>query len=84
MKFDQDLCLNLFELWQAEISPRVRFAFGIVLVIDLIRHLSIHTENDCMQVSLEKMLNFMSVRNCFSALVVCWLAIITLHLAGEL
>ena len=30
MKFDQDLCLNLFKLWKAELNPRVRCAFGNV------------------------------------------------------
>ena len=30
MKCDQDLCLNLFELWYAELNPRVRCAFGNV------------------------------------------------------
>ena len=30
MKLDQDLCLNLFELWYAELNPRVRCAFGNV------------------------------------------------------
>ena len=28
IKFDQDLCLNLFGLWKAEPNPQVRCAFG--------------------------------------------------------
>ena len=30
MKFDQDLCLNLFKLWKAELNSWVRCAFGNV------------------------------------------------------
>ena len=43
MKFDQDLCLNLRYdlkklLWQAELNPRVRCAFGNVFSTELRRH----------------------------------------------
>ena len=31
MKFDGDLCLNLFKHWQQELNPRVRCAIGNVL-----------------------------------------------------
>ena len=33
---------------------------------------------------LEKGLPLLTFRNCFSVVVVCWLAVITLHLTGQL
>ena len=57
MKFDQDLCLNLFELWSAELNPQVRCAFGNVLfqkVTSFIHFCIFHPGNSSMN---EKWLN---------------------------